>query len=117
LARVVSAFSGAATRWAILSKLKSERATYFQVVQDEVSAEYEPQPEQFDEVTGRIGDELERLAAEDRHILILRHVAELSFQELADSLGIGLSAAKMRLYRAEQRLRVLYEEPPEVSEQ
>jgi len=36
---------------------------------------------------------------------ILRHVAELSFRELADSLGIGLSAAKMRLHRAEQRLR------------
>lgn len=37
-----------------------------------------------------------------REILVLRHVEELSVQEVADQLGIGLSAAKMRLLRARE---------------
>jgi RNA polymerase sigma-70 factor (ECF subfamily) len=44
---------------------------------------------------------------EDREILALRFVAGLSLQEIADSHALTLSAAKMRLYRAIERLRSL----------
>jgi RNA polymerase sigma-70 factor (ECF subfamily) len=48
---------------------------------------------------------LRHLAAEERELLILRFVADLSFEEIAEVSGIGLSAAKMRVYRAADRLR------------
>ncbi len=59
--------------------------------------------------TGPVGETLSRLSQEDREVLILRHIAELALQEIADALEIGLSATKMRLYRAEERFRTEYE--------
>lgn len=47
------------------------------------------------------------MSTEDREILALRFVAGLSLQEIADSHGLTLSAAKMRLYRAIDQLRGL----------
>ncbi|MBO6940091.1 MAG: RNA polymerase sigma factor [Deltaproteobacteria bacterium] len=44
-----------------------------------------------------------------REILILRHVEELSLQEIAESLDVGLSAAKMRLKRAREAFVERYE--------
>lgn len=41
----------------------------------------------------------------DREILVLRFVAELEFQEIADIMNLGLSATKMRYKRAIDRLR------------
>ncbi len=41
----------------------------------------------------------------DREILIMRFVAELEFQEIADVMDMGLSATKMRYKRALDRLR------------
>ena len=41
----------------------------------------------------------------DREILVLRFVAELEFQEIADIMNMGLSATKMRYKRALDRLR------------
>ena len=40
-----------------------------------------------------------------REILVLRFVAELEFQEIADIMHMGLSATKMRYKRALDRLR------------
>ncbi|GIW42632.1 MAG: RNA polymerase sigma factor [Candidatus Binatia bacterium] len=50
------------------------------------------------------------LSPEDRTILSLRFVSELSLEEIAGSLEISLSAAKMRLYRALERFRERYRE-------
>ena len=44
-----------------------------------------------------------------REVLILRFVEELSLEEIADTLDIGLSAAKMRLSRARQNFFEVYE--------
>lgn len=41
----------------------------------------------------------------DREILVLRFVAELEFQEIADIMRMGLSATKMRYKRALEKLR------------
>lgn len=60
--------------------------------------------------TGPVGEAVAQLSEEDREVLILRHIGELSFQEVAESLEIRLSAAKMRLYRAEERFRTAYED-------
>ena len=44
--------------------------------------------------------------------LILRDMQELSYEEISVSLGVGLSAVKMRIKRARERFRRLYEETP-----
>ncbi len=59
--------------------------------------------------TGPVGVVLKRLSEQDREILILRHIGALEFQEIAEALEIGLSATKMRLYRAEERFQAAYE--------
>lgn len=57
---------------------------------------------------------LAQLNQQDRQILILRLIAELSLQETAETLGLGLSASKMRFYRAQERFIEIYNqlEPP-----
>lgn len=47
----------------------------------------------------------------DREILVLRFVAELEFQEIADIMHMGLSATKMRYKRALEKLRKSIDSP------
>ena len=50
---------------------------------------------------------LKELSPADREILTLRFVADLSLAEIAETTDRGLSATKMRLYRAIERLETL----------
>ena len=52
---------------------------------------------------------LAQLPEQARDILILRFFLELSLEEIAVTLGVGSSAAKMRLYRALGQFRRHYE--------
>ncbi len=47
----------------------------------------------------------------DREILVLRFVAELEFQEIAQIMHLGLSATKMRYKRALEKLRIHLDSP------
>lgn len=98
-----------ATRWTKRRRRSTDQAEFLAEAREEPVAGLDLLPENFDEVTGDIGDGLEMLGPDDRQVLVLRHISGLSFDELAAALEIGLSAAKMRLYRAEQRLRLAYE--------
>lgn len=49
----------------------------------------------------------------DREILVLRFVAELEFQEIADIMHMGLSATKMRYKRALDKLREKFSDTAE----
>ena len=40
----------------------------------------------------------------------MRFFQELSLQEISNHLNIGLSAAKMRLYRAQNKFKLIYAE-------
>lgn len=53
---------------------------------------------------------LERLGPMDREILLLRHFSDLSFQEIADLLGVPLGTALARAHRALKRLRAEFDE-------
>lgn len=44
----------------------------------------------------------------DREILILRFVAELEFQDIANIMNLGLSATKMRYKRSVDRLKTIH---------
>ena len=43
---------------------------------------------------------LKAMPEQERDVIVLRYYLDLSLQEISSTLGIGLSATKMRLYRA-----------------
>jgi RNA polymerase sigma-70 factor (ECF subfamily) len=47
------------------------------------------------------------LSVEQREVVLLRHFTELSYEEIATSLGIPSRTVKSRLYSARQRLALL----------
>jgi RNA polymerase sigma-70 factor (ECF subfamily) len=68
-----------------------------------------------DEERGQARAALEGLVGTDRRVLELRYLEALSFAEIAVKLEIGLSAVKMRHFRALERFRGLLEGPGEES--
>jgi len=63
-----------------------------------------------DERRDAIQETLARLSETDREALILRDVQGLSYQEVAEVLDTGLSAAKMRVRRARLAFQELYKQ-------
>lgn len=57
------------------------------------------------EFVSRIGGGMERLGAKHREILILRNVKNLSYEEIANILGISVGTVKSRIARARESLR------------
>ena len=53
---------------------------------------------------------LDQLDADQREAFVLKHVEELSYEEMSALTGLGVSALKMRVKRACERLRPLLEE-------
>jgi RNA polymerase sigma-70 factor (ECF subfamily) len=58
-----------------------------------------------DEFTGLIAECMDRLDAAHREILTMRNVLHLSYDEIADSLGLNVGTVKSRIARARERLR------------
>ena len=57
-----------------------------------------------------------RLPSEQREAFLLRHVEELSYEEMTSVTGAGVSALKMRVKRACERLKVLLGEGAKVDD-
>ncbi len=57
-----------------------------------------------------LGAALKRLSPDDRAVITLVELEERSMQEAARELGCGLSAVKVRAFRARKRLRKILEE-------
>ncbi len=92
-----------ASKYRSLRRIKEQQQAYFEhleLIQHEDQSYHD-----LELVDGPLMSALDTLSAEDREILILRHVSDLSFLEISEVLELKLSASKMRLYRAEQRLR------------
>lgn len=53
---------------------------------------------------------LQRLDTDQREAFLLKHVEELGYDDMAEITGVGVSALKMRVKRACERLRVLLQE-------
>jgi RNA polymerase sigma-70 factor (ECF subfamily) len=64
------------------------------------------------ELRRRVQEALERMSPEDREVLVLRHFKELSNAEAAQVLGITLTAACKRYFRALKRLKSVFERMP-----
>ncbi len=56
-----------------------------------------------------IGSYLHKMPDSEREILILRFYEDLKVKEISETLGISLSAAKMRLSRAIEHFKILYD--------
>ncbi len=69
-----------------------------------------PAPEPADDTDPRVQAAMARLAPADRALLVLFYWDELSLNEIGESIGCNVNAAKTRLYRARERFRKLYEE-------
>jgi RNA polymerase sigma-70 factor (ECF subfamily) len=50
---------------------------------------------------------LDALEADQREAFLLKHVEQLSYEEMAAATGVGVSALKMRVQRACDRLRTV----------
>lgn len=74
---------------------------YYQVAGEEMPRQWEGSD---------IQKALGQLSSHDRNLLELRFYKELSMEELAFTLGVSMSACKMRFYRALERLKEKYQE-------
>ena len=70
-----------------------------------------------DEITTKVHEVISRMSGEECRLVTLRYISGLSIQEIADVLDIGLSAAKMRLYRAQERFKEIYNDMDEGREE
>jgi RNA polymerase sigma-70 factor (ECF subfamily) len=68
------------------------------------------------ELQGRVQAALALLSEADREVLVLRYLEQMPLREVAAVLGVGVSAVKMRHFRALERLRVLLATNPEENE-
>lgn len=57
------------------------------------------------EFVNRIGKGMEKLGAKHREILVLRNIKNMSYEEIADILGISIGTVKSRIARARASLR------------
>ena len=57
------------------------------------------------EFVSRIAEGMEKLSPKHREILILRNVKNLSYEEIAEILGISVGTVKSRIARARESLR------------
>ena len=77
------------------------------IVHDEIALRdaAEDHPEESVAWREEIGRALERLPVEQREAFLLKHVEDLSYEEISATTGVGVSALKMRVKRACDRLR------------
>lgn len=64
----------------------------------------------LNELRGAIGEAMNRVSDEHREILTLRHIHELSYQEIAACLEIPKGTVMSRLHGARKRLKIALEE-------
>ena len=64
------------------------------------------------ELEGRFRDAIDRMAPDDREIILLRHFERMTNSEAARALGLTEPACGMRHLRALRKLRAILGEPP-----
>jgi RNA polymerase sigma-70 factor (ECF subfamily) len=57
------------------------------------------------ELQGRVREEIQRLRAVYREAILLRWVAEMSYEEIAGALQVSVNTARLRVSRGMRQLR------------
>jgi RNA polymerase sigma-70 factor, ECF subfamily len=92
-----------------LNALRSRRPTA-PLPEDLAAKEGTADPLEQRERRAAVQEALLDLSIEQREVVLLRHFTELSYDEIATSLGVPVKTVKSRLYSARQRLVVLLAE-------
>lgn len=69
-----------------------------------------PTPDRSTEVQDLVGKALMRLKPDDRTVVVLKHFASFSYEEIAEVLEIPVRTVKSRLFTARDRLRIALRE-------
>lgn len=99
-----------------IDRLRKRRATYVSIDDNPVLQNLEsdsPRPEREaarSEQARELQNLLENLEPEYRTPLILRYWEELSYEEIAQSMDLTVSAVKSRLFRARKQMAEIYEQ-------
>ncbi|MFH1531596.1 MAG: sigma-70 family RNA polymerase sigma factor [Pseudomonadota bacterium] len=72
-------------------------------------ADTPPQRLLREELVGKVNQALERLSPKHKQIVILREVEGLSYQEIADVLGISIGTVMSRLFHARKNMQRVLE--------
>lgn len=95
-------------------KRRRQRTVHLDEVADPVETEVAMHPElatENTELMGRLSAALDELPPRLRVLVVLKDVYGLSHEDIAEELGISVTAAKVRLHRGRKRMRdLLYEE-------
>ena len=67
-------------------------------------------PDRAAEDADQVGRALMSLKPDDRAVMVLKHFASFSYQEIAEVLGIPVRTVKSRLFTARERLRLTFRE-------
>lgn len=98
----------------VSSKRRRQRTVHIDDVADPVETEVALHPElatENNELMGRLSAALDELPPRLRALVVLKDVYGLSHEDIAEELGISVTAAKVRLHRGRKRMRdLLYEE-------
>ena len=103
------------TAYTTVKRRRRHRADALDAMLEEpVETRIEAQPEESatqSAALARLAAAVEQLPAKLRVLVVLKDVYGLSHEEIAEELGISVSAAKVRLHRGRKRLRdLLYDE-------
>lgn len=98
----------------VSGKRRRQRTVHIDEVADPVETEVALHPElatENTELLGRLSAALDELPPRLRTLVVLKDVYGLSHEDIAEELGISVTAAKVRLHRGRKRMRdLLYEE-------
>jgi RNA polymerase sigma-70 factor (ECF subfamily) len=92
--------------------LGSRRRRESRIVSDgeAVTAAISPSRDPYDGLDEAISKAVGQLHPKQREAFLLKHVEEMSYEEMSAITGVGISALKMRVQRAREELQDLLEE-------
>jgi len=79
-----------------------------EIVQNAEESKREALPGVPDDNAEFVHEALREMKEDEREIITLRFISELSLEEMAEVLDLKLSATKMRLYRAMEKFKKVY---------
>jgi RNA polymerase sigma-70 factor (ECF subfamily) len=94
--------------YTLVQKRRRHRVEPLELVHEPVDTRPEAQPESAAESAGvleQLSDALATLPPKLRVVVVLKDVYGLSHEDIAEELGISVSAAKVRLHRGRKKLR------------
>lgn len=99
--------------YTLVDRRRRRRTSPIEDVPEQIDTRVEARTEDLVGATlglGELATSLDRLSPSLRSLVILKDVYGLSHEEIAEDLGISVSAAKVRLHRGRKRLREMLDQ-------